>query len=135
MCVTYSETAKRRVMGAWLLCAGTSEGWNLAYVDDWEGGLNLASTINLNWVTQNQTAMIVWNLIYSFYSILPFAHPDDRDPVAGMGHGLMTAAEKFQPSMGKEAYARFAESLISESFNNWRTRTYDCYQKCCLGIL
>jgi hypothetical protein len=93
MCVTCSETAKRRVMTAWLLRAGTSEGWNLAYVDDWEGGLNLASTINLNWVTQNQTAMIVWNLIYSFYSILPFAHPDDRDPVAGMGHGLMTAAE------------------------------------------
>jgi galactosylceramidase len=71
----------------------TSEGWNLAYVNDWSGGLNLASTINRNYVLQNQTAMVVWNLIYSWYSILPFAHPDARDPVAGLGHGLMTAAE------------------------------------------
>ena len=83
----------------------TSEGWNLAYVNDWAGGLNLASTINRNYVLQNQTAMVVWNLIYSWYSILPFAHPDARDPVAGMGHGLMTAAEpwsghyKLQPPL------------------------------------
>eukprot|EP00966_Prymnesium_polylepis_P280261 6475737-Prymnesium_polylepis.1 len=40
-----------------------------------------------------------------------------------------------QPAMSKDAYARFADSLVAESFNNWRTRTYDCYQKCCLGIL
>ena len=70
----------------------TSEGWNLAYVDDWAGGLNLASTVNRNYVLQNQTAMVVWNLIYSWYSILPFAHPYAKT-VAGQGHGLMTAAE------------------------------------------
>jgi len=44
-------------------------------------------------------------------------------------------AQRFQPAMSKDAYARFADSLVAESFNNWRTRTYDCYQKCCLGIL
>ena len=44
-------------------------------------------------------------------------------------------AQRFQPSMSRDQYARFAESLVAESFNNWRTRTYDCYQKCCLGIL
>lgn len=43
-------------------------------------------------------------------------------------------AQRFQPSMTKDQYARFADSLVSLSFNNWRTRTYDCYQKCCLGI-
>ena len=69
----------------------TSEGWNLAYINDYEGGLNLASTINRNYVVQNQTAMVVWNLVYSWYSILPFARVSGG--VAGQGHGLMTAAE------------------------------------------
>ena len=55
-------------------------------------GLNLASTINRNYVLQNQTAMVVWNLIYSWYSILPFAHPV-AGTVGGMGHGLMSATE------------------------------------------
>jgi hypothetical protein len=35
--------------------------------------------------------MVVWTVIYAWYSILPFAHPDPRDPVGGMGHGLMSA--------------------------------------------
>eukprot|EP00729_Bicosta_minor_P001071 gene1071-29945_t len=46
----------------------TSEGWNLAY-----------------------TAMVVWNLIYSWYSLLTYATPDGA--AGGMGHGLMTAVE------------------------------------------
>ena len=37
--------------------------------------------------------MVVWTVIYAWYSILPFAHPDPRDGVGGMGHGLMSADE------------------------------------------
>jgi galactosylceramidase len=70
----------------------TSEGWNLGQVNDWKGAMNLAQTINQNYVTEEQTAMIVWNLIYSWYSIFPFAHPDGQT-VGGMGHGLMSATE------------------------------------------
>lgn len=35
--------------------------------------MNLALTLNQNYVKQQQTAMIVWNLIFSWYSIFPFA--------------------------------------------------------------
>ena len=66
-------------------------GWNLGEVNDYKGALNLASTINYNWIAQQQTAMIVWTVIYAWYSILPFAHPDPRDSIGGMGHGLMSA--------------------------------------------
>ena len=59
----------------------TSEGWNLGEVNDYKGALNLAATINYNWITEQQTAMVVWTVIYSWYSILPFAHPDPRDPI------------------------------------------------------
>ena len=71
----------------------TSEGWNLGQVNDYKGASNLALTINQNYVTEQQTAMIVWTVIYSWYSIFPFAHPDTRDPIGGMGHGLMSATE------------------------------------------
>lgn len=71
----------------------TSEGWNLGMVNDFNGALNLAQTINYNWILQEQTAMVVWTVIYAWYSILPFAHPDARDPIGGMGHGLMSADE------------------------------------------
>jgi galactosylceramidase len=71
----------------------TSEGWDLGNVNDYAGSMNLARTINYNWIAQGQTAMIVWTAIYAWYSILPFAHPDPRDPVGGMGHGLMSATE------------------------------------------
>eukprot|EP01052_Picozoa_sp_SAG31_P021202 SAG31_NODE_1627_length_7705_cov_5.310939_7_plen_241_part_00 len=50
----------------------TSEGWNLAYVNDWDGGLNLASTINRNYVLQNQTAMVVWNLVGTYRTFCSF---------------------------------------------------------------
>lgn len=70
----------------------TSEGWNLGQVNDWNGAMNLALTINQNYVQEEQTAMIVWTVIYSWYSIFPFAHPDGVT-VGGMGHGLMSATE------------------------------------------
>ena len=70
----------------------TSEGWNLGQVNDWKGAMNLALTINQNYVQEEQTAMIVWTVIYAWYSIFPFAHPDGVT-VGGMGHGLMSATE------------------------------------------
>jgi len=79
----------------------TSEGWNLAYVNDWSGGLNLASTINRNYVIQNQTAMIVWNLIYSWYSLLTYATPNGAP--GGMGHGLMSAVQPWSGNYRVEA--------------------------------
>jgi len=49
-------------------------------------------TINYNWLDQQQTAFIVWTVIYAWYSILPFAHPVD-EIIGGMGHGLMSATQ------------------------------------------
>jgi len=42
--------------------------------------------------------------------------------------------QRFRPHDSEVQAARFAASLVSESLDHWRTRTYDCYQWCCLGI-
>ena len=70
----------------------TSEGWDLGQVDDVDGASNLAMSVNRNYILQNQTAMVVWTVLYAWYSILPFAHPV-AGMVGGMGHGLMSATE------------------------------------------
>ena len=57
------------------------------------------ATINFNWIHEQQQAMVVWTVIYAWYSILPFAHPDPRDPVGGMGHGLMSADQPWSGAM------------------------------------
>ena len=44
-------------------------------------------------------------------------------------------AERFKPEMSHQQYARFAAELIDASIDHWRTNFYDCYQRCCLGIL
>ena len=61
--------------------------------------------------------------------------PPKYPPKYGRPKRVPVPSQIWQPAMSKDAYARFADSLVAESFNNWRTRTYDCYQKCCLGIL
>ena len=66
----------------------TSEGWNLREVNDYQGAMNLGATINLNWILEKQTAMIVWTAIFAWYSILPYGGDG-----SGFGHGLMTAVE------------------------------------------
>jgi len=43
--------------------------------------------------------------------------------------------QRFQPKLNEGQAARFAANLIDESLDHWRTRGYDCYQRCCLGIL
>ena len=42
---------------------------------------------------------------------------------------------RFQPEMSQQQYAKFAAGLIDVSLGSWRTGAYDCYQRCCLGIL
>ncbi len=62
-------------------------------------GLLAGATINFNWIHEQQQAMVVWTVIYAWYSILPFAHPDPRDPVGGMGHGLMSADQPWSGAL------------------------------------
>lgn len=42
---------------------------------------------------------------------------------------------RFQPEMSQQQYARFAAGLIDGSLDSWTTTAYDCYQRCCTGIL
>ena len=48
---------------------------------------------------------------------------------------LEAMRERFKPEMSPQQYARFAASLIDSSLDNWTTGAYDCYQRCCVGIL
>ena len=41
---------------------------------------------------------------------------------------------RFQNQMTTQQFAKFAGNLVHESFDHWRTRTYDAYQRCCVGI-
>jgi phosphatidylinositol 4-kinase len=43
--------------------------------------------------------------------------------------------QRFQPDMTQQQYARYAANLIDNALDNWTTGAYDCYQRCCLGIL
>ena len=43
--------------------------------------------------------------------------------------------QRYRPEMTQQQFSRFAASLIDGSLDNWRTGAYDCYQRCCLGIL
>lgn len=36
--------------------------------------------------------------------------------------------------MNKAEWKEYVDQLISSSYNNWRTRVYDGFQKCCQGI-
>ena len=42
---------------------------------------------------------------------------------------------RFHPEMSHQQYARHAAQLIDASIDHWRTNAYDCYQRCCLGIM
>ncbi|KAF0682459.1 Aste57867_25411 [Aphanomyces stellatus] len=43
--------------------------------------------------------------------------------------------ERLNPGLGKIACQEIVNELIDQSLNNWRTRWYDKYQYCCMGIL
>ena len=71
-----------------------SECWDLGVVGDWNGAGKLAQMLNGNYLWGNMTASIIWNLIYSWYSILPYSIPNyPPGSVGGSGHSLMYAPE------------------------------------------
>ncbi|RHY29960.1 hypothetical protein DYB32_004740 [Aphanomyces invadans] len=43
--------------------------------------------------------------------------------------------QRLNPGLGKVACQEFVNDLIDQSLDNWRTRWYDKYQYCCMGIL
>ena len=47
---------------------------------------------------------------------------------------LFRRRQRFHNEMTPQQFAKFAGNLVNESFDHWRTRTYDCYQRCCLNI-
>lgn len=42
--------------------------------------------------------------------------------------------QRFRSEMSPQQFAKFAGRLVNESLDHWSTRTYDCYQKCCMDI-
>jgi len=69
-----------------------SECWNLGVYGDWNGAGVLAQMINGNYNQGKMTGAVIWNLIYSWFSILPFSRPV-TGTVGGEGHSLMYATE------------------------------------------
>ena len=41
---------------------------------------------------------------------------------------------RFNPTLKNSACKEFVQSLIDTSINHWRTRWYDRYQRCCVGV-
>ena len=62
---------------------------------------------------------------------------DAQLPCFRAGEAAVVAAleERFHPELSEREAARFAAGLVGASLDNWRTGAYDCYQRCCLGIL
>ena len=57
----------------------------------------------------------------------------DGDGFEGGGGG--DAGKKVpQSKLTKSECIQYADSLIRDSFGNWRTKVYDKYQYCCQGI-
>ena len=42
--------------------------------------------------------------------------------------------ERFQPDLNDRACMDYVNALIDQSLDNWRTRWYDRYQSCFVGI-
>ena len=65
----------------------------------------------------------------------PFAITGVQMHVAAIHSNVEAMRQRFRPEMTQQQFSRFAASLIDGSLDNWRTGAYDCYQRCCLGIL
>ena len=48
---------------------------------------------------------------------------------------LRELRERFKLEMNDVACREFVDKLVDESLENWRTRWYDRYQRCCVGVL
>ncbi|KAG9399110.1 Phosphatidylinositol 4-kinase beta [Aphanomyces cochlioides] len=63
--------------------------------------------------------------------------PEFRLPcfIRGKKETIDGLRDRLNPGLGKIACQEFVNELIDQSLNNWRTRWYDKYQYCCMGIL
>ncbi len=43
--------------------------------------------------------------------------------------------DRFQLHLDENASYEFVDSLVNSALHNWRTNTYDTYQRCFVGIL
>ena len=43
--------------------------------------------------------------------------------------------DRFKLDMNDIACREYVDTLVDESLENWRTRWYDRYQRCCVGVL
>ena len=110
--------------------------------------MNLGSTINRNYVLQNQTAMVVWNLIYSWYSILPFAkqvlykkqtaswHPKTRAgyrraPQNGIGGGGTPSAPPHPISAPSKPVASYPRAICADVCGLYWSRFQQAYSRHC----
>ena len=48
---------------------------------------------------------------------------------------LTELQERFRLDMNDAAVRDYVDTLVDESLENWRTRWYDRYQRCCTGVL
>lgn len=48
---------------------------------------------------------------------------------------LAELRDRFKLDMNDAACRDYVDSLVDESLENWRTRWYDRYQRCCTGVL
>mmetsp|Transcript_17408 Transcript_17408/g.22768 ORF Transcript_17408/g.22768 Transcript_17408/m.22768 type:complete len:838 (-) Transcript_17408:1408-3921(-) len=53
---------------------------------------------------------------------------------AGGEETVRALSERFQPGLSKTGCVDFVNNLIDTSMNHWRTRWYDRYQRCMVGI-
>ena len=42
--------------------------------------------------------------------------------------------QRFRPDLSYSAATTYVHELIDASVDNWRTRWYDKYQRCCVGV-
>lgn len=89
--VHYPQTAPTQTATAQGKSLWASEMWDLNYVNDYEGALVLAENLNQH-ALWGLSSSIVWNLIFSWYAILPFSVTDEEKS-SGFGHSLLTASE------------------------------------------
>ena len=54
---------------------------------------------------------------------------------AGKDATIEGLRQRFNPDLSNAACHQIVNELIDQSLDNWRTRWYDKYQRCCLGIL
>eukprot|EP01046_Picozoa_sp_COSAG06_P013970 COSAG06_NODE_854_length_11931_cov_55.985970_14_plen_94_part_00 len=80
--------------------------------------------------------MVVWTVIYAWYSILPFAHPDPRDPVGGMGHGLMSADQPWSGAIARPCSSLACPGLLCRTLPRILhcTATLPAGLLCCIAL-